>query len=179
MGLAVVHSIVEDADGAITVESEPGKGATFRLFFPLARSIAGDLATDRVQEKPLGTERILFVDDEAHICEVARRGLTAFGYEVTALRAPTEALSTFLETPDAFDVLVTDLTMPGMTGLEVAQAVHELRPEIPILLISGFVQPRHAAQGRLVGVREIVSKPISAWELGWAIRRAFGDKGPA
>jgi PAS domain S-box-containing protein len=171
LGLAIVHSIMESHDGSISVSSEVGKGTRFELFFPLCLPPECERIDTAAPHKPLGKERILFVDDEPAIVEISRDGLKRFGYQVAAFSNPLEALEYFRLHKDEFDVVVTDLTMPKITGIELASRIHELQPSLPILLCSGFSTSAQETQGKLVGVQEFLAKPIHPDRLGRAIRQ--------
>ena len=137
MGLAVVHGIIRIHQGAIVVESEPGSGTLFKVYFPI---IAGE--TDRpapdVEPLPIGTERILFTDDEELQVELSREMLARLGYQVTGFTDCRKALAHFRENPTAFDLVITDMTMPHMTGDILAAELIAIRPDIPIILCTGY-----------------------------------------
>ena len=137
LGLSVVHGIVKHSNGYITVESEPDKGSTFTVYFPM---IAGELETDAVSddELPTGSERILFVDDEEALVEMGEDILAELGYEVTSRMNGREALALFRLDPSRFDLVITDQTMPEMTGIELAKEVLAIRADMPIIMCTGF-----------------------------------------
>jgi signal transduction histidine kinase len=172
MGLAVVHGIVENYGGVISVDSTPGVGTTFTIVFPSIDKqevpFASVLAT-----APLATgkERILFVDDEITITTVQRRGLEQQGYTVTAFTNSVEALQLFKSKPDAFDLVITDYTMPRMTGEALARELHNIRADLPIILCTGYSEDVITSVAEEIGIREIVMKPIAAAELADIIRR--------
>ena len=131
LGLAVVHGIVKSHDGTVLVESAPDRGTTFQLYFPL---LACDAASDAAEtmDVPRGDgERVLFVDDEPTLTDVAQRMLERLGYRVVALASSTEALAAFRADPSAFDVVISDLTMPGLTGMQLAAELRRLRSGLP------------------------------------------------
>jgi len=174
LGLSMVHSIVYAHDGFISVRSELGKGTEFRLMFPIARAGSDGLEEEAVvQILPRGTERVLFVDDEEMIVFLARTLLEGLGYDVVACTASQAALAAFKEDPNSFDLIVTDQTMPGLTGTDLAGEVRKLRPDIPIVLCSGYSPDMSMNKLRNVGISEYVMKPIDRSVLSQAVRRAL------
>ncbi len=162
LGLAVVHGIMQSHDGAVTVESVPGEGSVFALYFPAidgrplpAASEAGPL--------PMGTgQHVLIVDDEPALVRIATRIFERLGYRVTGFGKPAEALAAFLARPDDFDLVFSDLTMPRMTGLELAREITALRPGLPVILTSGYTGAIDPQEMERTGVREVVPKPFLA-----------------
>jgi signal transduction histidine kinase len=141
MGLAVVHGIVASHGGAVTVQSTPGQGATFTVYLPrLAQALAVPPAPAQIP-LPRGHERILLVDDEASVAEMGQRLLTRLGYEVVAYTSSREALDAFRGAPEGFDLLITDHTMPQMTGEALARAVRQIRPDLPPSYVQASVRP--------------------------------------
>ena len=172
MGLAVVHGIVRKLGGGVVLENAPGSGAAFHVYLPRARPL-DEVSLGGEEDIPLGSGRILFVDDEQALVEVGREILCGLGYTVTAHTGPLEALEEFKAQPEAFDLVLTDLSMPGMTGLELARTVLKLRPGTPVLLCTGFSEIVSMEQAREMGVRGVIIKPVLKGRLARAVRRAL------
>jgi len=173
LGLAVVHGIVKDHEGAVTVESAPGEGTTFTLYFPVAGAAPALPPAPRAAAAGGSGQHVLFVDDEVVICELARTTLTRAGYHVTAHSDPVAALQQFREFPSAFDVVITDMSMPRLTGLMLTEEILNIRPEIPVLLATGYSGEWTSEGVRQLGIRELLGKPLSHEELAAAVRRAI------
>ena len=173
LGLSVVHGIMRGHNGAVTVYSQPGKGTTFHLYFPAATAQIPVGPADQGEVSRVRTERVLYVDDEASLVLLARRALERLGYRVTGHHDPIEALQDFNARPDAFDVVVTDLSMPGMSGFELARGVLATRPDIPLLMTSGYVRPQDEEAAHNIGVRAVILNPNTADDLGKMLDRLF------
>jgi len=176
LGLSVVHGIVRAIGGVIAVQSEPGKGTTFDVIVPAAAAGKREGAGKAAAALPRGSGRILFVDDEEQIVNAFSAILGSLGYEVTPFTAGRPALEALRAGPDAYDLVITDYTMPKMTGIEIAAAVREIRPDIPVILCSGFVHDAMEEAARRAGVRETLMKPLGAEELAAAIRRVLAGR---
>jgi two-component system cell cycle sensor histidine kinase/response regulator CckA len=162
LGLAVVHGIMQGHDGAVVVQSQPGQGTTFQLYFPAELSAPVAPAPVGTLPLPAGAgQHILLVDDEPALTRATSRSLTRMGYRVTSVQSAAEALKTFHQQPGGFDLVLTDLTMPGMNGIDLASALHEVRPELPIILASGFGGLRTAHFARGPGRRAVLQKPFT------------------
>lgn len=172
MGLAVVHGIVGTHGGAVLVDSKPGRGSAFHTYLPRVDVVISDVE-EETKPSVKGQERILFVDDEEAVLRFAQAALQALGYAVTLCEHPDTALKLFSEAPQAYDLLVTDLMMPGMMGDSLAQAVHHIRPDLPVVLFTGFGDYVSNERVEEVGIFEIVHKPIIAKDLVEALRRAL------
>lgn len=178
MGLAVVHGIVTGHGGTITVDSSPGKGTTFEVYLPrLSQSAAAEPAMP--DAAPKGRERILFVDDEAPLARLAERTLQRFGYTVVATTSSLEALETFRKSPDAFDLVITDQTMPHMTGDTLARELRRIRADIPIILCTGYSHIIDADQAATQGINAFLHKPLLAKDLAEAIQQVCHPSAPA
>ncbi len=179
LGLAVVHGIVTACGGQIQVTSEPGQGATFTVYLPVLRGeVAAGLAPDSgEQELPRGTERILLVDDERMIVNLNQRLLESLGYRVTAVSDSTVALTIFTEQPTAFDLVFTDLSMPGMDGIELSRQLLARRTDLPIILCSGYGDTPEIAAAKGMGIREFANKPILKQTLAAVVRKALDGAG--
>ena len=174
LGLAVVHGIIEEHDGAILVESKVGQGTVFHLYFPaLDRAVAP--ATGPTAIIPIGRgEHVLLVDDDAAIVRIGRRMLERLGYRVTAVESAAEALTTFLANPAGFDLVISDLTMPGKTGLELAREIKAAAPGIKFLLTTGH--PDAVDRVQVPEIDAVLSKPFATARLGHEVDRILGPR---
>ncbi len=175
MGLAVIHGIVKSHDGAITVHSELGKGTTFQVFFP---TIESKVTAEPEHFAPLllGNERILFVDDEEALVGMGQQMLESLGYEIVARTSSIDALKVFRTQPDKFDLVITDMTMPNMTGAELAKKIMRIRSDIPIVLCTGFSEVISEEKAKAIGIREFVMKPIIRQKIAKIIRRVLDQE---
>lgn len=173
MGLAVVHGIVMEYGGAIAVRSLVGSGTTIDVYLP---RYDGDGAAEASQCEPTitGNERVLLVDDEAPLVEVAQQMLERLGYQVVAVGSALEALQAFRSRPDDFDVVITDQAMPRMSGMDLAKNLRSIRQDIPVVVASGYSETVTTESVMKQGLSGYVGKPYSSHDLGLAIRRALG-----
>ncbi|MDD5722994.1 MAG: ATP-binding protein [Syntrophales bacterium] len=171
LGLSVVHGIVARHDGAITVESEPGRGTAFHIYLPRFNHKVEKMEAKRVL--PTGCEHILFVDDEPSLVDIGKQLLEHLGYRVTTMTSGTGALELFRSHPDRFDIVITDMTMPVITGDKLTSELLLIRPEIPIILCTGFSQRITQDRADQLGIKSLVMKPFTAHTLAVAVRQAL------
>ncbi len=170
LGLAVVHGIVTSHNGHITVESTPEQGTVFKIYFPFIPAKVFDHQKTMGSRLPGGKERVLLIDDEVDIVHVNRQMLERLGYTVSAYSDSREALAAFESDPEGVDLLITDMTMPGMTGDQVVRAVHARCPELPIIMCTGFSAVITPEKAQALGVRKLMMKPLLVGELAQTIR---------
>jgi PAS domain S-box-containing protein len=173
LGLAVVHGIVSNLHGDITVTSELGRGSSFKVFLPVIRHKEHGSLLEKTEPLPRGDERILVVDDDPAIVRLEREMLESLGYRVTVFGDSAQALRAMRKSPEDFDLLLTDMTMPNFTGAELAGEVLGLRPGLPIILCTGFSELINAEKAKALGIREFMLKPVEKGELAKAVRRAL------
>ncbi|MHB1183717.1 MAG: cache domain-containing protein [Desulfobulbia bacterium] len=177
MGLAVVHGIVKSYGGMVQVESDLGTGTVFRVYLPKVGQ--GMVVPESPQEwaLPSGQERILYVDDETSIAELGKAMLSGLGYRVTARTKPLEALEEFRSRPDDFDLLITDQTMPKMSGVQLAQEIRKVRPTLPVILCTGYSATIGEDSAVAQGISHFLMKPLTMRVLTETVRKALEGKG--
>jgi signal transduction histidine kinase/FixJ family two-component response regulator len=173
LGLAVVLGILQSHDGVITVCSEPGQGTSFHLYFPVFET--AEAAPETVSSPvPVGHgEHILFVDDEVALTSIGKKMLERLGYRVTIKNSPTDALAAVREQPDAFDLVITDMTMPVMDGAKLGGQLLQIQPRLPIILTTGYSLVMTEEKVRELGFRELLVKPVPTRALADAVQRAL------
>ncbi|MCG8618359.1 MAG: ATP-binding protein [Desulfobacterales bacterium] len=172
MGLSVVHGIVKNHNGHISVESQAGNGTTITIFFPV---VSGETDEQPVGEKkkPQGQETILFVDDESALVEIARESLKGLGYKVVGNTSPLEALADFENSPHRFDLVISDMTMPGMSGVTLAEKLKAVRKDIPIIICTGNSAQVDERDASVLGISALANKPITMGELSELAREVL------
>ena len=172
MGLAIIYGIAKEYGGTITVDSKLGQGTTFHVYLPQSK---GETISGAVEEAAIqtGKERILFVDDEELLADLGKIMLERLGYHVTARKKSLEALEVFQNQPGDFDLVITDQTMPGMTGTDLARRILRIRPDIPIILCTGYSSLVDEDAARALGIREFALKPITQNAIAQLIRKAL------
>ncbi len=172
LGLAVVRGIVKSLEGAISVYSEVGEGTTFHIFVPIIEAEALT-APEPVEAVLTGRERVLFVDDEQVLADLGKEMLESIGYRVVTKTSSIDALETFRAAPEAFDLVITDMTMPGLTGRELASELMAIRPSVPVILCTGFSELINGKRAMEKGIREFVMKPYTVRSLAKTIRKVL------
>ena len=176
LGLAVVYGIIKRHGGAITLQSSIGDGSTFSIYLPrVGKGVAAEIEKGHVGLKG-GRERILFADDEDTLVEVVTVFLRSLGYKVASVTNSMEALNLFNQNPQQFDLVVTDMTMPHMTGLELSKKILSVRPDLPIILCTGYHESVTKNEARKHGIKEFALKPLSLTDLGLLIRRTLDGR---
>ncbi len=172
LGLSVVHGIVNSHKGAILVYSEPGKGTAFHVYLPAIKS-EEQIVETKSQKIIGGTEYVMIVDDDPDIAEMVQMLMEHFGYKADVYKTGWAVLKAFEQQPDKYDLLISDLTMPKMTGLDLAERLHQERPEFPVVIMTGFGNSLGEAEMEHYGIKAVVGKPIMVKELTAAVRKVF------
>jgi two-component system cell cycle sensor histidine kinase/response regulator CckA len=182
MGLSVVHGIIKSHGGTLTVDSTAGQGSVFKAYFP---AIESEWVPDNEHADLMvtGNERILFVDDEAFQADIAKQMLSRLGYRLTTCTSSVEALELFMQSPEKFDLVITDMTMPHMAGDVLARELISLRPDIPIIVCTGYSDRIDSDIAEEIGIGELVMKPVVMKDIAQCIRRVLdtgiGQAGPS
>ncbi len=175
LGLAVVHGIVKNFNGNIAIDSPPGHGTVVKVWLPIIEATG----TPEKKEKetiPVGTERILLVDDEVELLKSHHQILEQLHYKVVSVSNSAIALALFRDTPNAFDIIITDMSMPNLSGAQLAEEALSIRPDIPIILCTGFSEFINAKQAKAIGIKKFLLKPINKKNLAVVIRNVLDDK---
>ncbi|MBU1921306.1 response regulator, partial [bacterium] len=178
LGLSVAHGIIAQHHGEITVYSQPGNGTTFHIYLPVSEQ-ATVHNNGKTPQPLLGdNEHVLFIDDEEDIALTGKAMLERLGYRVTAISSSPEALDIFTSHSQEFDLVITDQTMPRMTGDRVAKHLLEIRPDLPIILTTGLSESITLEMRNSIGLKGFLMKPFSINELGYTIRKAIETAKP-
>jgi CheY-like chemotaxis protein len=172
LGLSLVHGIVTDLGGGIDVASKPGEGATFIVYLPSSSATAAPAAIE--ERIPAGTgETILLVDDEEMLVHLGEEMIAMLGYEPVGFTSSSAALAAFRAAPERFNAVLSDESMPEMTGSELARAIRAVRADLPIVLMSGVVSPALSARAREIGVRDVIAKPLVSRDIARTLAAAL------
>ncbi|MCP5103075.1 MAG: response regulator, partial [bacterium] len=176
LGLAVTHGIIKGYRGEISVYSEPGKGTTFFVYFPVIKESTGTVpAAEPDLPIQIGNERILLVDDEEDLVEMEKQMLTKLGYDVVAQTDSLRALELFRENPDSFDLVITDQTMPNLTGVQLTEAIRGIKPGVPIILCTGFSETIDEYNFKSQGISAYMLKPVLKKDMARIIREVLAN----
>lgn len=174
MGLAVVVGIVKSYGGMITVDSKPGKGTTFYVYFPVIdKKVEKEIEEN--EDLPKGKEKVLVVDDEESVADMTMRRLENLGYQVTSKTNSKEALELFSSQSDSFDIIISDQTMPELTGEELAKKLLEIRPNVPIIICTGYSSKMDEEKAKSIGISAFIMKPVDKGELAKTIRQVLDE----
>ena len=176
MGLAVVHGIIKGHGGFIRVQSTPGKGTRFDILFPVMEKQM-ESETAALKALPTGNEHILFIDDEETLIDLGKSMLKKLGYRVETRIRPDEALEAFGAAPHKFDLVISDMTMPGMTGDSLAAQLMKIRSDIPVVICTGYSEKIDEQRARDLGIKGLMMKPFTIRSLSRTVRDALDGKG--
>jgi PAS domain S-box-containing protein len=180
LGLSVVHGIMRSHEGAVTVRSQPGTGTTFDIYFPADGATVAESPLPSRDEIPRGAgQRILFIDDEMPLAMLGYSILESLGYQPTAIHDANEALALLKSDPRAFDLVITDLSMPGVMGTDLAVQVLSMRPDMPIILTTGYTASLTSENMHAMGIKELLMKPFNFRSLGSVVQRVLNVEPPS
>jgi len=173
LGMSVIHGIVKNHNGHISVYSEPGIGSTFHIYLPVVEKKVRTNKTKLTENIEGGTERVLLIDDDEVIAELEKKQLESLGYNVTAITSSLKAFEIFNSSPDNFDIIITDMNMPDMSGSELAQRILKIRPNMPILILTGFSELIDKEISISMGIKEYIMKPFTKMKLAKTLRKVL------
>ncbi|QTA77961.1 Two component system response regulator/histidine kinase [Desulfonema limicola] len=175
LGLSVVHGIVKSMEGHISVYSETGQGTNFYIWLPLTETEKP--VTSKVYDKSItgGSEHILLIDDESSIIKMEEKILKSLGYQITTRMSSLDACVLFEKHPDRFDLVITDMAMPNMSGADLAEQMIKIRPDIPIIMCTGFSEIVSEKKAKKIGIREYITKPVIMKDLAAVIRKTLDN----
>jgi CheY-like chemotaxis protein len=173
LGLSVAHGIMRSHGGAISVESQLGRGTTFHLYFPM---LGPDSSIAETEPLPASVrlghgEHILYIDDERALVRLTVRLFRRLNYRISGCTRADDALRRFAAEPDKYDLIITDFNMPGMSGMDIARELLKIRPDVPIVLISGYLRAAESEQAQALGIREVLTKPSAVQDLVTVVQR--------
>lgn len=175
LGLAVVYGIIKEHKGEINVYSEEGKGSTFNVYLPLMKTNSAIVVNNQSLNLPTGTEKILLVDDEVSVAKPESQMLSRLGYQVTEQTSSVEALNQFKANPDFFDLVITDMTMPNMTGDHFAKELLSIKPDIPIIICTGFSERINKEHAEGIGIKGFLMKPVVKLDMAQMVRKVLDE----
>jgi len=177
LGLSVTKGIIDGCRGAITIKSEIGKGSIFDVYFPILEPTSRELAPkSEKEEAPTGDEAVLVIDDDHSITRLIQHLLKALGYRATGQTSSIEALELFKSDPGRFDLVITDMTMPQMTGDLLAMEIKKIRPDIPVILCTGYSRRMSEEVARTIGIDAFLMKPVVKLEMAKTVRKVLDEK---
>jgi len=175
LGLAVVYGIVKEHKGEIKVNSEMGKGTTFNVYLPSMKKSSEIVTVDNVVKAATGSESILLVDDEVSVAKIEGQILSRLGYQVTVKTSSGEALNAFRKNPNSFDMVISDMTMPDMTGDQLSKEILSIKPNTPIIICTGFSENINKEQAEMIGVKGFLMKPVIKSDMAQMVRNVLDE----